>query len=89
LARHGIALSSPDAAGLTVIDGLGAGYGHPTAAGEAAREHARTLGLALDSTYGGKAFAALAHPALGRVDRIVFWHTFASPDGLPHPAALR
>jgi len=72
-----------------VLDGLGRGYGYPTVAGEAARERARALGLTLDSTYGGKAFAALTHPGLRGLDRIVFWHTYASLDGLPRTAVPR
>jgi 1-aminocyclopropane-1-carboxylate deaminase/D-cysteine desulfhydrase-like pyridoxal-dependent ACC family enzyme len=78
LRRHGIVAPIPDADALVVLDGLGDGYGHPTAAGEAARERARAFGLALDSTYGGKAFAALTHPAVHGRGPIVFWNTFAA-----------
>jgi|SRR5579859_4780491 len=83
LARRGFGVPAPRSGGLRVLDGLGRGYGYPTVAGEAARERARALGLSLDSTYGGKAFAALTHPDLRRLDRIVFWHTYAALDGLP------
>ena len=83
LARHGLDVPAPRFGGLRVLDGIGRGYGYPTVAGEAARERARALGLTLDSTYGGKAFAALAHPELRGLDRIVFWHTYAPLDGLP------
>ena len=58
---------------------LGAGYGHATAAGTAATEHARALGLALDATYTAKTFAA----ALDVVRRspgqaVLYWHTLSS-----------
>lgn len=89
LARHGLTVPAPRIGGLRVLDGLGRGYGHPTVAGEAARVRAAALGLALDSTYGGKAFAALTHPDLRGLDRIVFWHTYASLDGLPQTGMHR
>ncbi|HUK63934.1 MAG TPA: hypothetical protein VLV15_11385, partial [Dongiaceae bacterium] len=64
-------------------DGLGAGYGHPTAEGERARALAAPYGLALDPTYGAKAFAAVASlPARG-FRRVVFWHTFGPPIEMP------
>ena len=59
---------------LDVVNGLGAGYGHPSPAGERARVLAAEHGLRLDPTYGAKAFAAI--PAK---QRVVFWHTFAWP----------
>ena len=59
---------------VKVVDGLGAGYGHPTPAGERARALAADHGLTLDPTYGAKAFAAI--PAK---QRVIFWHTFAWP----------
>lgn len=59
---------------LEVIDGLGAGYGAPSTAGERARLMAAGHGLRLDPTYGAKAFAAI--PAK---QRVVFWNTFAWP----------
>lgn len=62
-----------------VLDGLGAGYGHPTAAGERERAEALAHGLVLDSTYTAKAFAALAQVAGRGFRRVVFWHTFALP----------
>ena len=57
-----------------VVDGLGAGYGHPSPAGERARLTAAAHGLRLDPTYGAKAFAEI--PAK---QRVIFWHTFAWP----------
>ncbi len=64
---------------IDVVDGLGAGYGHPSPAGERARALAAEHGLRLDPTYGGKAFAFLLQRATGNVQRAVFWHTFAWP----------
>jgi D-cysteine desulfhydrase len=78
LTRFGIAVPRARAVPFEVVDALGAGYGRPTPAGEAARRLAAEHGLVLDSTYGGKALAALraraAPPGL-----VVFWHTFALP----------
>jgi len=59
---------------LEVVDGLGAGYGEPSPAGERARLVAAGQGLRLDPTYGAKAFAEI--PAQ---QRVVFWNTFAWP----------
>ena len=64
---------------IQVVDGLGAGYGYPSPAGERARVLAAEHGLTLDPTYGAKAFAVLLQPATGKVQRVVFWHTFAWP----------
>ena len=55
---------------------LGAGYGHPTDAGEAATGEGARLGLVLEPTYTAKAFAsALDRWRAGR--RVVFVQTFA------------
>jgi D-cysteine desulfhydrase len=73
------------AAGLRVPAGLatlrvdggqvGGGYGYSTPMAEAARLEAGAAGLALDLTYGAKAWAAL--PSLAaRFRRICFWNTF-------------
>jgi len=62
-----------------VVNAIGDGYGYPSAAGEAARALAAAHGLALDSTYGAKAFAVLAGLGPRGFRRIVFWHTFALP----------
>jgi len=59
---------------VRVVDGLGAGYGHPSPAGERARALAAAHGLTLDPTYGAKAFAAI-----DGMQRVVFWNTFAWP----------
>ena len=81
LARKAAALLEVGALQLRieVVDGLGAGYGHPSPAGERARLLASEHGLRLDPTYGAKAFAALLQLANGNVQRVVFWHTFAWP----------
>jgi len=59
---------------VEVVDGLGAGYGAPSPAGERARLVAAAHGLRLDPTYGAKAFAAIPVQ-----QRVVFWNTFAWP----------
>jgi D-cysteine desulfhydrase len=79
LARHGVALPLPVPGSITVVNGVGKGYGHPTPEGEAARRLASQHGLTLDSTYGAKAFAFLMQRATRNVQRVVFWHTFAVP----------
>jgi D-cysteine desulfhydrase len=60
---------------------LGAGYGHPTAAGDEAMAAARAVGISLDPTYTAKTFAA----ALARTraterggETILYWHTLSS-----------
>ncbi len=55
---------------------LGAGYGHPTRAGDEAADVAKDMGLELEPTYTAKAFAA-ALDQLGRGRRVAFVHTFA------------
>ena len=77
LAHHQVLLPAPRSA--VVVDGLGPGYGYPTAQGEAARRLAAEHGLILDPTYGAKAFAFLVRRAACNVQRVVFWHTFALP----------
>jgi len=69
----------PAQAAFRIVNGTGRGYGHPTAAGESARQLAAAHGVALDPTYGAKAFAAVAPLAARGFRRIVFWHTFAVP----------
>jgi len=85
LAQHGIALPPltplPPLPPLpfVLVDGVGAGYGHPSAAGERARAMAAEHGLTLDPTYGAKAFAFLMRRTTWDVQRAVFWHTFRLP----------
>jgi 1-aminocyclopropane-1-carboxylate deaminase/D-cysteine desulfhydrase-like pyridoxal-dependent ACC family enzyme len=58
---------------------LGDGYGHATRASEQATREAARVGLMLDETYTGKAFAAaLDRIALGNERQILFWHTLSS-----------
>jgi D-cysteine desulfhydrase len=80
LLRHaGLEFRVPPAAiRVEVVEGLGKGYGHPTAEGERARLLAAEHGLRLEPTYGAKAFAFFLR-ATGKVQRAVFWHTFAWP----------
>lgn len=63
------------------VDGrwLGAGYGHPTEAGERALAIAKEQGLKLDPTYTAKTFAAaLDLVASGKYRRVLYWHTLSS-----------
>jgi D-cysteine desulfhydrase len=76
LRRAGIEFSVPrPAIRVRVVNAIGKGYGHPTAAGERARELAAEYGLRLDPTYGAKAFGFLLEQA-PEIQRVVFWHTF-------------
>ncbi|MEY3210348.1 MAG: hypothetical protein RIT28_829, partial [Pseudomonadota bacterium] len=80
---------------LELHDGvIGAGYGHPTTAGEDARAFARdALGLTLDPTYTGKALArCLAWMATApKGSNVLFINTYSSrhpelpPEALTHP----
>ena len=87
LGRCDVALPKPDPLRVMVVDGIGAGYGHPTAGGDAARALAATHGLALEPTYGAKAFAVLPTLATHGFRRVVFWHTFALPPHIPERLA--
>lgn len=69
----------PGAGSPLLLDGVGAGYGHATVAGETARRSSGEHGLALDTTYGAKTFAVLPELARRGFRRVVFWHTFAAP----------
>jgi D-cysteine desulfhydrase len=64
---------------------FGEGYGHPSEAGEDAIGEGAALGLALESTYTAKAFAAvLDRWRTGR--RVVFVQTYAGPANLRNEA---
>ena len=76
-----------DSTSVMVVNGIGAGYGHPSTAGEGARALAATHGLILEATYGAKAFAVLPELARRGLERVVFWHTFASPPHIPERPA--
>jgi 1-aminocyclopropane-1-carboxylate deaminase/D-cysteine desulfhydrase-like pyridoxal-dependent ACC family enzyme len=77
LARRGLRL--PAATAPIVVEGLGAGYGAPSAEGAAASSLGAAHGLLLDATYGAKAFAFLLQRTSSSLRRVVFWHTFAAP----------
>ena len=64
---------------LSVLNGIGDGYGYPSAAGEQARQWGAASGLVIDSTYGGKALAIVPDVARAGSRRVVFWHTYAAP----------
>jgi D-cysteine desulfhydrase len=76
-------LAPPHGVPVTVVDGyLGPGYGHPSAAGEAAAELvARTEGVFLDPVFGAKAMAALVEAARARrvTGPVVFLVTGGAP----------
>lgn len=78
LGTRGITVPAPRGP-LTVVHGLGRGYGHPTSAGESARRVGAEHGVVLDSTYGGKTFATVRELGARGYRRVVFWHTFAPP----------
>jgi hypothetical protein len=80
LGRHGIEIAT-DTRAVLVVEALGAGYGAPSAAGEAARATAGAHGLTLEATYGAKAFATLSALGAQGFRNAVFWHTFAVPRG--------
>ena len=63
---------------VRVVDAMGKGYGHPTREGERARALAAEYAVRLDPTYGAKAFGFLQRADV-KVQRVVFWHTFAWP----------
>ncbi|HLK41665.1 MAG TPA: hypothetical protein VKU41_33180, partial [Polyangiaceae bacterium] len=63
---------------------LGQGYGHATDAGRRAVAEGARVGLALDTTYTAKAFAAaLDRVAAGREKTILYWHTLSSAPMAP------
>lgn len=77
----GIPLQPGKMARQVVVDGrwLGAGYGHPTEAGERAMEMAQARGLKVDPTYTAKTFAAaLDLVTRGTYRRVLYWHTLSS-----------
>ena len=71
-----------EAARLEVVgDFVGAGYGSPTPGGVAAVARAADReGLRLETTYTGKALAALVARAPRRRGPVLFWNTFAAAD---------
>jgi D-cysteine desulfhydrase len=87
LARIDASLAVAGSGPVMVVNGIGAGYGHPSAPGEVALTLAGEHGLVLDPTYGAKAFGALPALATRGFRRVVFWHTFALPPQFPERAA--
>jgi 1-aminocyclopropane-1-carboxylate deaminase/D-cysteine desulfhydrase-like pyridoxal-dependent ACC family enzyme len=78
--------SPSEAQALLEVDSryLGAGYGHATAAGDAAREVAARCGLLVDPTYTAKTFAAaLDRVANGGAKTVLYWHTLSSAPMAP------
>ena len=76
----GVAVAdAEDAMRLITIrhDQLGAGYGHATAAGDAAAELFRACDIGLDATYTAKAAAALLSTTTAD-ERPLFWHTLSA-----------
>ena len=76
------------AAARLVVDGsrYGGAYGLPTTEATGAVEQAGRIGLHLETTYTGKAFAALLGDAAARHldgQRVLFWNTFSSADLAP------
>lgn len=68
--RHGNQIEAGSFENLTIdASWLGKGYGHETAAGEQAIRHASSLGLPLEATYTGKAFACALALLRGSEDR--------------------
>lgn len=66
----------PGVARLRVVaEFLGDGYGHPTSAALRSVSLAGAAGLALEHTYGAKAFSALTQLSTS-FRHICFWHTF-------------
>ncbi len=76
---------------------IGAGYGHPTAAGDCSTEAAAQWGLELEGTYTAKTLAAALRsigrlpnhplPAVRRYRHAAYWHTLshrAARELIPH-----
>jgi 1-aminocyclopropane-1-carboxylate deaminase/D-cysteine desulfhydrase-like pyridoxal-dependent ACC family enzyme len=94
LAERGASIPAPRAGRWSIEPGyLGRGYAVPTRDGERAVALAAANGLRLETTYTGKAMAAIA--GSGRRLRgatVVFWHTHSAVDaarGDAAPKALR
>jgi D-cysteine desulfhydrase len=75
LARCGLRVTPGRACLRLVPDQLGAGYGSPTPAAQAAQATMAGVGIAVDLTYGAKACAAITALATS-FRHLCFWHTF-------------
>lgn len=88
LGRHGLRVRNGAARLHVVKDQIGRGYGHGTTFSAQAEKLVSGEGLALESTYGAKAFAAIRSLAPS-FPRLCFWHTFdarlASALPVEHP----
>ena len=79
LRRHFPALQKqPDANLVWHQDYLGTGYGENTLQAKAAINGAQQLGIKLEHTYTGKAFAAYCDLLNQQRGPILFWNTFNS-----------
>ena len=97
LTHHGVNIPALNPHRIEVVHThAGPRYGAPTTAATAARDMAAFHeGLILETTYTGKAFAALISRAAApkHAQRILFWNTHASrrpapPHAAPHAASL-
>ncbi|MEN9581603.1 MAG: hypothetical protein RJA70_4612, partial [Pseudomonadota bacterium] len=69
------------------MDFVAGGYGRPSAEGRSAIDRAQAVGLVLEHTYTGKAFAAaLKLVAAGRYRAVGFWNTLAAASLKSHLA---
>ncbi|MCA8920594.1 MAG: pyridoxal-phosphate dependent enzyme [Planctomycetes bacterium] len=59
---------------------LGRGYGASTPAAEDAVRRMAAVGIEVETTYTGKAAAALFRPGAFAEQRVLFWHTYSSVD---------
>jgi D-cysteine desulfhydrase len=86
LARYlGLNVSWQELSARLLIDGsqAGDGYGVPTAAGSAALESARSVGLELEPTYTAKAFAAALQRSRSAAGPTLYWHTLSAHSMAP------
>lgn len=67
---------------------LGAGYGVPTPAAEDAVTRMAQAGIEVETTYTGKAAAALFQAGAFAGERVLFWHTYSSVDLAPRLAEV-
>ena len=87
LGRRGLVVPGGPRPLEVVHDAFGRGYAHPTPPGAQAILAAAASGLRLETTYTGKALAALAARS-GRFARatVLFWNTYSSVDLAPRAA---
>lgn len=78
MAQHGYSVDDALAAPVLVDDCYGSGYGCSTDVAEAAIDCGNSLGLTLEATYSGKAFAAFLARTRETAQPLLFWATFNS-----------